>query len=366
MNENSNSAETPEPAEIVAEQPGSDEIVAEQLKPAEIVAEQPEPAEIVAEQPKPAEIVAEQPKPAEIVAEQPEPAETVAEQPEPVVVPESPEANEGRRKAQAAWDQLVAAHASGQTLTATVKSAVKGGLLLDLDGYRGFLPASHVRAGKGTPLESLVNTPLDVKVIDVDQQRKRVVVSHRRAMEEQRRSARTDLLRSLQIGEEREATVVRLTDFGAFVDLGGIDALIPLGELAFERVEKAADVVTPGERLNVKVLRIDENGKKIAVSRKAALADPWRDHAAVLRQGSVVEGKVVAKEPRLTVEIAPGVTGTLGDREANPEDYEIGESVEVTVRSVDYKNRRIRLGTPHAQTSFTSSSFAPLGTELKR
>ncbi len=280
--------------------------------------------------------------------------------------PETPELSEGRRKAQAAWERLVKAKDSGETITGTVKSPVKGGALLDIDGYRGFLPASHVRVPKGTALDTLVNTTIPVKIIDVDEQRKRVVVSHRRAMEEERRSARSQLLQSLRVGEEREATVVRLADFGAFVDLGGIDALIPLGELAFERVEKASDVVHPGDKLKVRVLRIDENGKKIAVSRKGALDDPWRDHADVLRQGNVVEGTVVAKEPRLTIEIAPGVSGTLGDREADPSDYEIGEKVEVSIRNVDYRNRRIRLSTPHAAQSFTSGGFAPLGTELGR
>jgi small subunit ribosomal protein S1 len=155
-----------------------------------------------------------------------------------------------------------------------------------------------------------------------------------------------------------------LADFGAFVDLGGVDALIPASELAFERVNKPSDVVSIGEKLKVRVLRVEDGGKKIAVSRKGALPDPWRDHADILRQGKVVEGKVVAKEPRLEVELADGITGTIGERDANPEDYEIGESVEVTVRSVDFRNRRLRLSLPHSAASFSSGSFAPLGVEL--
>lgn len=338
--------------------------------PTEATAEaQPQAAEAEAQQPEvqahAAETEAQQPE------AQPQAAEAEAQQPEAQAQAAEaqaarPAVSEGRRKAQLAWERLVNARASSETIQGTVKSVVKGGLLLDIDGYRGFLPASHVRVPKGTALESLVNTNVPVKVIDVDEQRKRVVVSHRRAMEEERRTARTQLLQSLKVGEERDATVVRLADFGAFVDLGGIDALIPLGELAFERVEKASDVVHPGEKLKVRVLRIDEGGKKIAVSRKGALADPWRDHSDILRQGNVVEGTVIAKEPRLTIEVAPGVSGTLGDREADPNEYEIGEKVEVTIRSVDFRNRRIRLSTPHAAQSYSSSGFAPLGTELGR
>ena len=296
--------------------------------------------------------------------------EVVAETPEAADAPQekkTSDANAERRKrVQAIWERLVEARTSGATVEGVVKSAVKGGLLVDIEGFRGFLPASQARVPKGTPLESLVKSTVPLKVIDVDEGRKRLVVSHRRAMEEERRAVRSELIKSLTVGEEREATVVRLTNFGAFVDLGGVDALIPLSELAFERVESAADVVKPGDRLKVRVMRVEEGGKKIAVSRKGALPDPWRDYAHLLRQGEVIEGKVVAKEPRLTVEIAPGVVGSLDEREANPDEYEIGETIEVSVRSADHRNRRLRLRTPHSATSFTSSSFAPLGVELGR
>lgn len=305
------------------------------------------------------------------IAQSSEPAPEIVTQAAPEAAPDQSQqaeqkqkAAEGRERAQAAWQRLVDANASHETIHAKVKSPVKGGLLVEVEGYRGFLPASQVGVPKGTPIESLVNSTVPLKVIDVDQQRKRVVVSHRRAQQEERRASRAALVRSLKVGEEREATVARLADFGAFVDLGGVDALIPASELAFERVDKPSDVVSVGEKLKVRVLRVEENGKKIAVSRKGALPDPWRDHAELLRQGKAVEGKVVSKEPRLEVEIADGVVGTIGERDANPEDYEIGEKVEVTVRSVDYRNRRLRLSLPHSAATFSSGSFAPLGVEL--
>jgi len=273
--------------------------------------------------------------------------------------------DERRARAQATWQRLVSARTSGETIQATVKAPVKGGLLVDIEGYRGFLPASQVGVAKGTPIESLAGTTLPLKVLDVDEERKRLVVSHRRALQEERRAEREELVRSLKLGEEREVTVLRLADFGAFVDLGaGVDALIPVSELAFERVDKPSDVVHVGERLKVRVLRLENGGKKIAVSRKGALSDPWREHADILKQGKVVEGRVVAKEPRLEVEIAPGLTGTISDRDANPQDYEIGEMLDVSIRSVDHRGRRVRLTTPPSAASFTSTSFAPLGEEL--
>ena len=118
------------------------------------------------------------------------------------------------------------------------------------------------------------------------------------------------------------------------------------------------------------MIRIEEGGKKIALSRKNALPDPWRDHAGVLKQGSTVQGKVVAKDPRLQVELAPGVVGSVRENDANPADYEIGEAMEVIVRRVDRATRRITLSTvnampdPPPQQQQTSTGFAPLGIEL--
>src|SRR5579884_2430748 len=297
--------------------------------------------------------------------------ETAGETPQRPAQPDkAAKADERRLRAQQAWERVVNAKETNESLTGVVTAAVKGGLLVDVGGIRGFLPASQVRPPQGTSIEALVKAKMPLRVIDIDQSRRRIVVSHRRALEDERRAKRRELLSSLQVGQVREGTVVRLTDFGAFVDLGGVDGLIPMRELAFERVETAADVVRIGEQLRVEVLRIDDNGKKISLSRRNALNDPWRDHANVLRQGTTVEGKVVAKEPRLQVEIAPGIVGTIRESDANPADYEIGEAVEVAVRFVDRRTRRITLTTMHgaaaAPAQPTSSGFAPLGIELGR
>ena len=286
----------------------------------------------------------------------------------PFVKPSDDELRIMRERAAEAWDAVVAAKESGEIVLGTVVSAVKGGLLVDIGGIRGFLPASQVRAPEGQTLEALVKTVVSLKVLDLDAPRRRAVVSARRALEESRRAKRAELLRSLVPGQRREGVVVRLTDFGAFVDLGGVDGLIPMSELALERVEHASDAVSIGERLQLDVLRVDENGKKISLSRKSALPDPWRDHAELLRTGNVIEGKVVAKEPRLSIEIAPGVVGIMRDSDADPADYELGETVEVSVRTVDRRARRLTFGTPYAAaaTQASSSGFAPLGLELRR
>jgi predicted RNA-binding protein with RPS1 domain len=363
----------PPPSETVADEPAATETVAPEPAVSETVAHQAvaseaEPSDVVASEPAPTEPLASEPAPSEPVA-----GETVSDQPAAL-----PPVDPRRLRAQQAWERVVAAHTGGEQVTGTVTAAVKGGLLVDVGGIRGFLPASQVRVPIGTAIEALVKTKVPLKVLDIDAGRRRIVVSQRRAVDEERRTKRSELLRSLEVGQIREAVVARLADFGAFVDLGGVDGLIPMRELAFERVEKTSDVVNVGDRVTVQVLRIEEGGKKIALSRKNALPDPWRDHAAVLRNGTTVEGKVVAKEPQLVVEIAPGVTGSVRIDEADPADYELGEAIEVTVRSVDRVRRRINLTTMQAaaaaaaasaaaapqQTSMTASGFAPLGIEL--
>ena len=364
---------------VAAEPPTIDEVVvsAGQAEPPAMVdtAAEPPSAEPVGSDADAAEpdATAVTPVASDAPSSAPDASEATSGEPAAAQAPQPAAVDPRRVRAQQAWERVVAAHQGGEHVTGTVTAAVKGGLLVDVGGIRGFLPASQVRVTIGTALDTLVKTKLPLKVLDVDNTRRRIVVSHRRAVDEERRSKRTELLQSLAIGQTREATVARLTDFGAFVDLGGIDGLIPMRELAFERVEKASDVLTVGETVTVQVLRIEENGKKIALSRKNALPDPWRDHAAILRGGKTLDGKVVAKEPQLIVEIAPGVTGAVRADEVNPADYELGEAIEVTVRSVDRVRRRVVLSTLQAATAaaapqmqMTSSGFAPLGVELSQ
>jgi DNA-directed RNA polymerase subunit E'/Rpb7 len=275
---------------------------------------------------------------------------------------------ERKQRAEEHWLRVSGARDTGEALEGTVTATVKGGLLVDIGGVRGFLPASQTRLEAGATLESLVKTKTPLCVIDVDAKRRRIVVSQRRALDDLRRSKRTAFLRSLQVGQLHEGVVVRLAPFGAFVDIGGLEGLVPMSELAFERVEKIEDVLKVGDRIPVAVLRLDESGKKIGLSRKNALPDPLRDHAALLRPGNVVEGKVVGKTERLEIEIAPGVIGSVRDTDADPAQYEIGETVEVSIRFVDRRNRRIVLTTLHGAAAVAppSTGFASLGEELRK
>src|SRR5271155_448699 len=268
-------ASEPAPADVVSEAESVGVFVAEPA-PADVLLSERAPADALPAELAAPDIVvsADGASPDSIAAATEDAAAAVA--PAPKV---DPKAAELRRRAQESWERVVAAKESGEVLTGFVISAVKGGLLVDISGIRGFLPASQARAPEGGALDALVKTKVPLKILDLDTSRRRAVVSQRRALEEDRRTKRAELIRSLAAGQRREGVVVRLVDFGAFVDLGGIDGLIPMSELAFERIEKAADVVAVGERVTVDVLRVDEGGKKISLSRKSALPDPWRDHA---------------------------------------------------------------------------------------
>ena len=362
------------PPEVQASEPASEELlsvvvdltakpepVGEAVSPTseavatESMADEPVAAETVSDEAVVAESVA-----SETVATEGEPAKPAAAK--PAKAPVDPAVLAARKaRAAAAWDRVVAAKTSGETQTGTVTAAVKGGVLVDVGGIRGFLPGSQIRLAAETPVESLLKTKIPLKVIDVDATRRRIVVSHRRALDDERRAKRAALLASLVVGEVREGTVARLADFGAFVDLGGIDGLIPMRELALERGEIVEDVLKPGDKVNVEILRIEEGGKKISLSRKNALPDPWRDHAELLRPGGKAEGTVVSKDPRLEVEIAPGIVGTIREGDANPADYEIGEKVEVVVRFADRRLRRIGLSTAIAAAAAAAAAPARRG-----
>ena len=208
-----------------------------------------------------------------------------------------PAALEARRqRAQQEWQRVVDAREARQTLPATAMATIKGGLLVDVGGIRGFLPASQVSPGEAGGLEALVKTTVGVRVLDCDAARRRIVVSQRRAAEDERRAKRTELLEALAVGQMREGTVARLTDFGAFIDLGGIEDRFA-GKLATggegRRTHRGEDSGGgPAHR----------GGRKISLAQNA-LPDPWRDTWA-LRVGATVNGTIIASRP--PIREAPG------------------------------------------------------------
>ncbi|HEV2281392.1 MAG TPA: S1 RNA-binding domain-containing protein [bacterium] len=209
-----------------------------------------------------------------------------------------------------AWDRIQEAHRDGVVLHAMVVDKVKGGLVVDL-GLRGFVPGSHVdlSEAKGRQFESLVGQSIPLRVIEVDRGKGRVILSHKTAVAEERTKRRGELLAALEEGEIREGTVKRLTDFGAFVDIGGVDALLPISEMSWTYIKHPSEVVRRGQRLKVAVLRVDREAGRISLGLKHILPDPWQHLGEAYRPGQTVSGKVVRT-------VASGAFVRLGEVDA--------------------------------------------------
>jgi small subunit ribosomal protein S1 len=246
-------------------------------------------------------------------------------------------------------------------------------VLVDL-GMRGFVPASQIRRQPVGNLDELVGKKLRLKVIDLDHKRHRVVLSQRQVLEEELNQKKQELLGTLQVGQIREGVVVRLAEFGAFVDLGGIDGLIHNSELSYARIKHPSEVVKIGDTVSVEVMKFDPDAKKVSLSLKHALPDPWVEHAEALFEGNKLIAQVVKVTPNyLLVEIVPGVLAMVPKGEFDTaKQYSPGEDVEVTLLTINQGTRRITGSIQHvADVSpdelaefVPEDAFSPLGTEL--
>ena len=250
--------------------------------------------------------------------------------------------SERRARALKTWEKVIRAHENDEVIEATVTQVVKGGVLVDL-GMRGFVPASQIRRQPVGNLDELVGKHLRLKVIDLDHKRHRVVLSQRLVLEEELNVKKSELLGTLAVGQIREGVVVRLAEFGAFVDLGGIDGLIHNGELSYAHIKYPSEVVKIGDILQVEVMKFDAEAKKVSLSLKHALPDPWVEHADKLVEGQHLIAQIVKVTPNyLLVEIIPGVLAMVPKGEFNPSvQYSAGQEDELTLLTINHSTRRI-------------------------
>ena len=247
---------------------------------------------------------------------------------------------------------IVTARDSGQIIEAIVKEAVKGGLIVDL-GVSAFIPASHVDQRVRGQMERLIGQVLPVKVIEVDfkKGRDKVIASHRLAAEEDRVKREDEAWSNIEKDKIVEGIVRRITDFGAFIDLGGVDGLLHVREMAWGRVEHPSNVVKKGQKLQVLILDVNEETKRIALGLKQLLPDPWKKAAKNYRVGQTVTGKVVRLAPTVAfVEIEPGIEAVLPvseiaeERIREPGDVlAVGQEVEGRLKSIQTGQRRITM-----------------------
>lgn len=212
---------------------------------------------------------------------------------------------------QKAWDELQAMMDKGEVLEATVADVVKGGLVVDV-GLRGFIPASMVERHFVEDFSDYKGRTVRLKVKELDREKNKVILSRKDVLDEEYEANKRDVFANLQVGQVLEGTVQRLTPFGAFVDVGGVDGLVHVSEIAWHHVEKPADVVKEGDKVTVKVLKLDPDNDRISLSIKAAQPGPWQQAADRFNIGDIVTGTV----KRLVnfgafVEIAPGVEGLV-------------------------------------------------------
>jgi small subunit ribosomal protein S1 len=213
--------------------------------------------------------------------------------------------------AEKAWDQLVEKFENHETFEAEIKDVVKGGLVVDL-GVRGFVPASLVESHFVEDFSDYKGKTLTFKIIELDKEKNRIILSHKAVQEEEKVKQKQQLLSSLQPGQVLEGTVQRITDFGAFVDIGGMDGLVHISQLSHQHVEKTSDVVTEGQKVQVKVLSVDQDNERISLSIKETLPGPWANIAEKTPKGSILDGTV----KRIVsygafVEVLPGVEGLV-------------------------------------------------------
>lgn len=195
---------------------------------------------------------------------------------------------------EAAWESIFDKQGSNEILEAKVIEAVKGGLLVDLGVYgQGFVPASHVSVRRPRNLNKYLGQTLKLVVIEVERKRKRVVLSHRKVVEDERAAERDVTLGNLREGQVRRGIVRRITDFGAFVDIGGVDGLLHVSELSWKRVDSPQEQMRVGDPLEVMVLKLNLEEGRISLGRRQLLQDPWREIPKLYREGSTVRATVV-------------------------------------------------------------------------
>ncbi|MFD0048571.1 30S ribosomal protein S1 [Actinomycetes bacterium NPDC127524] len=257
-----------------------------------------------------------------------------------------------KRKIEAikAWDELERKFETQEVFEAEVKDVVKGGLVVDL-GVRGFVPASLVEDYFVEDFSDYKDKTLAFKIVELEKDKNRLILSHRAVVQDEKEKKKSRVLDSIQSGDVLEGTVQRLTDFGAFIDIGGVDGLVHISQLSHKHVDKASDVVTEGDKVQVKVLSVDRDNERISLSIKDTLPGPWQGISEKAPRGAVLEGTV----KRLVtfgafVEILPGVEGLVHISQIShkhigtpQEVLREGEGVKVKVLDVNEDEQRLSL-----------------------
>lgn len=258
---------------------------------------------------------------------------------------------------QAAWKEIEGVVERKETVQATVVKAVKGGLVATVDGLRGFIPASQIDVHFVKDLSVYVGKTYEVLPIELDLSKQRLVLSRRVLIEKERDEKQAQVLSTLEVGKIVRGTVKRLVDYGAFIDIGGIDGLAHISDLSWNRIKHPSDILKEGQEVDVFVKSFEPETKRISLSIKDTVRDPWLDKADKYSEGSCISGKII----KLTnfgafMEIEPGFDGLipmgeLAERRIEKADevVKVGDEVTVKVLHIDTQRKRISLSITKAK-----------------
>ena len=264
-----------------------------------------------------------------------------------------------RAQYERAWGTIEKIKEEDGVVRGTVIEVVKGGLILDI-GLRGFLPASLVEMRRVRDLQPYVGRELEAKIIELDKNRNNVVLSRRAWLEQTQSEVRTEFLHKLQEGQVRKGVVSSIVNFGAFVDLGGVDGLVHVSELSWKHIDHPSEVVEVGQEVEVEVLHVDRERERVSLSLKATQEDPWRQFARKHAIQQIVPGKVTKLVPfGAFVRVEDGIEGLVHISELSERHVEIpeqvvqvGSEVMVKVIDIDLERRRISLSIKQANESY--------------
>lgn len=256
-----------------------------------------------------------------------------------------------KRVAQArGWTLLEEQKKHDETIRAKISAVVKGGVVVDVYGLRGFVPASQLRV-KGTTPEELIGMEIPMKILETDTKRNKLILSQRLAVQEEKAAQREKILGTLEAGQVVTGEVVRIADFGAFIDLGGLDGLLPISEISWERVSHPSDVLKVGQIITTKVLKVDKDKGHISLSLKQMQPDPWKEIEDKFNEGQVVNGKVRKIQSfGAFVQIYPGVDALLPTVEMSEqpnikpdEVVQVGQELKAIIKKFAPKEHKISL-----------------------
>lgn len=253
-----------------------------------------------------------------------------------------------------AWKELEKAKAADETILGTVVNVVKGGVLVEVSGVRGFIPSSQLRTRES---DVEVGSKLELKILTLDAQQNNFILSNKKVYEDTVEEARKNIFSQIESGQIVKGEVVRITDFGAFIDLGGIDGLLPLSQLSWRWIDHPTDILNVGDKIDVEVISVDHEKQRVSLSLKNLEPDPWIEAEKNIKEGDKVEGTVTRlKHFGAFVEVFPGVEALLPHNEVV--DYQndtksilqVGDKISTYILKFNPEDKRIALSA-HEQST---------------